>query len=121
MAGLFCLAAAGQNLLMNPSAETGDLSGWVILEAPGGGWSAGPGPYGLDRELDDERDGCAMFFTDGSVATDDLLWCRRSQTVDPLALGYTVGELDACARHYGFRVVPRLRRVSFPITATRRT
>ncbi|NLT61086.1 MAG: hypothetical protein GXX88_10605, partial [Candidatus Hydrogenedentes bacterium] len=95
MAGLFCLAAAGQNLLMNPSAETGDLSGWVILEAPGGGWSAGPGPYGLDRELDDERDGCAMFFTDGSVATDDLLWCRRSQTVDLLALGYTVGELDA--------------------------
>ena len=95
MAGLFCLAAAGQNLLMNPSAETGDLSGWVILEAPGGGWSAGPGPYGLDRELDDERDGCAMFFTDGSVATDDLLWCRRSQTVDLLALGYTAGELDA--------------------------
>jgi len=81
---LISLSALGQNLLVNPSAETGDLSGW---STSGPGWSAGPDPQ-PSGVLGGGRDGCAVFFTD-----DD--WCTRSQTVSLLALGYTATELDA--------------------------
>lgn len=83
-----CSAAAAQNLLTNPSAETGDMRGWTIIEQAGGGWKAGADPRGLGSNLGGGLDGCSMFFTDDA-------WCRRSQMIDLLALGYTEGQLDA--------------------------
>lgn len=88
LVALMPVPAVAQNLLENPSAETGDLSGWDIIEESGGGWSAGPSPYGLSSSLGGGVDGCAMFFTDDE-------WCKRSQTIDLIAAGYTETQLDA--------------------------
>jgi hypothetical protein len=70
------------NLLENPGAETGDLSGWTILQSGGNGWSAGQGDpmIHLFEQL--------VFIS--SYALDS-----RSQLLDLVALGYTAAELDA--------------------------
>ncbi|MGI6460013.1 MAG: PKD domain-containing protein [Candidatus Hydrogenedentales bacterium] len=115
--GLYCLSAAGQNLLVNPSAETGDLSGWVILAAPAGGWSAGALPLAQMSSIPGRDphspDGCSVFFTDGSTSS-NLDWCRRCQIVDLMAWGYTEEQLDAAPdihasewfRGYSTRIIP---------------
>ncbi|HOF39761.1 MAG TPA: PKD domain-containing protein [Candidatus Hydrogenedentes bacterium] len=97
--GLFSLTAAGQNLLVNPSAERGDLSGWTILAAPAGGWRAGALPLAQMSSVPGRDphspDGCSVFFTDGSISSSNLNWCRRCQIVDLMASGYTEEQLDA--------------------------
>lgn len=77
-------SADARNLLANPSAETGDLSGWTIIANGGSGWSAIYGGTVLSGGLD----GMYVFATDHA-------WCRRSQTIDLLAAGYSAAQLDA--------------------------
>lgn len=57
------------NLLVNPDAERGDLSGWQILENGGNGWAVGGEP------------GHRRFMT-------SYAWARRSQLVDLYAHGF---------------------------------
>jgi hypothetical protein len=78
-------AVAAQNLLTNPDAETGDMSGWTIIANGGNGWAiwgvdttAYAGPY----------EGNHCFLT-------SYEWCKRSQEIDLLAKGYTKAQLDA--------------------------
>ncbi|MEA1864996.1 MAG: NosD domain-containing protein [Euryarchaeota archaeon] len=66
------------NLLTNPGAETGDMSGWTIIANGGNGWSTRGSGYEGDQ----------------SFAT-SYAWCNRSQEVDLLAKGYTDAQLDA--------------------------
>jgi hypothetical protein len=54
------------NLLTNPGAETGDMSGWNILQNGGNGWAVQTGGY----------EGSQTFVT-------SYAWGKRSQTVDP--------------------------------------
>jgi len=85
-------AVSAQNLLTNPGAETGDMSGWTIIANGGDGWRVGTigeyeGPY----------EGDYYFGT-------SYEWCKRSQEVDLLAKGYTEAQLDAaptvCAKEW---------------------
>jgi len=74
-------AVAAQNLLENPGAETGDMSGWTIKpEDPeiGETWGVRDGGY----------EGNHSFST-------SYRWCKRSQEIDLLAKGYTEAQLDA--------------------------
>jgi len=80
----------GQNILTNPDAETGDMSGWTIIANGGDGWKVdeyGSGPY----------EGTYSFRT-------SYEWCKRSQEVDLLAKGYTEAQLDTaptvCAKEW---------------------
>jgi len=70
------------NLITNPSAATGDLSGWTIGQSGGSGWVAGPGDPMIHLF------GPLVFITSYSLDT-------RSQTLDLVALGYTAAQLDA--------------------------
>ncbi len=68
----------GRNLLTNPDAETGDLSGWTILENGGRGWrvrgaGAHTGEYAFQTSFD---------------------WGRKYQVIDLIAKGFTEQELD---------------------------
>ena len=66
------------NLLANPGAETGDMSGWTILENGGYGWNTrGTGYEG-----------------ENSFST-SYEWCKRYQEIDLLAKGYSAFQLDA--------------------------
>ena len=67
-----------QNLLENPGAETGDLSGWTITADGGNGWNVRGSGY----------EGSHSFSTSYN-------WCKRYQEIDLLANGYTEAELDA--------------------------
>lgn len=67
-----------QNLLENPGAETGDLSGWTIIADGGAGWNVRGSGY----------EGSHSFSTSYN-------WCKRYQEIDLLANGYTEAELDA--------------------------
>jgi hypothetical protein len=71
-------AVAAQNLLTNPGAETGDMSGWTIIANGGNGWSTRGSGY----------EGTHSFSTSYN-------WCKRSQEIDLLAKGYTEAQLDA--------------------------
>ena len=67
------------NLLVNPGLETGDMSGWTVIEgesscAIGEGAAARSGDYGLKTSYS---------------------LCRRTQTIDLLTAGFTEEELDA--------------------------
>ena len=68
---------ADSNLLTNPGFETGDLTGWNLIQNGGNGWSntwgAHTGNYGFDTSY-------------GMDST--------SQTVDLIASGYTQNNLD---------------------------
>ena len=62
---------AATNLVTNGDFETGDSTGWTIIDNNGSG---------------------AGF---GAMYTTSYEWCSISQTVDLVAAGYTTGELDA--------------------------
>ncbi|HEY9643887.1 MAG TPA: DUF4347 domain-containing protein, partial [Coleofasciculaceae cyanobacterium] len=67
-----------ENLLANPGAETGDMSGWTIINGGGSGWMAGAnGSY----------EGANSFTTSFDLT-------QRSQTIDLLAKGYSAANLD---------------------------
>ena len=70
----------GENLLVNPGAETGDLSGWTINKNGGDGWA-------IDKSVN-------SYSGDYEFAT-SYLECKRSQTIDLIAAGYTATQLDA--------------------------
>ncbi|NIA09466.1 MAG: hypothetical protein GWP10_07005 [Nitrospiraceae bacterium] len=72
--------AAAFNLLTNPGAETGDLSGWTIIADGGDGWNVEEQGYA--------HEGDYVFVTSYG-------WCKRSQEIDLLAEGYTGAQLDA--------------------------
>lgn len=65
------------NLLANPGAETGDMSGWTILQNGGDGWAT----------INDPQAGSKSFITSYNLAT-------RSQLIDLVAKGYTAQQLD---------------------------
>jgi F-box associated region/EGF domain/Calcium-binding EGF domain len=69
------------NLLQNPGGETGDMSGWQILQNGGGGWGVGPGDPLIYLF------GAVHFMTSYSM-------CRRSQLVDLTTMGFTQPQLD---------------------------
>ncbi|KAF5417833.1 MAG: hypothetical protein C5S38_00805 [Candidatus Methanophagaceae archaeon] len=74
-------AVAAQNLLENPGAETGDMSGWTIIpEDPGVGETWGVRDSG---------------YTGNHSFSTSYKWCKRSQEIDLLAKGYTEAQLDA--------------------------
>lgn len=73
----------GGNLLQNGSGASPVTTGWTILANGGSGWN--------------------QLLTQGYDATPGHFrtsygWCRRSQTIDLLAAGYTAQELDAQPR-----------------------
>lgn len=74
----------GRNLLTNPGAETGDLTGWTILENGGDGWrvraaGARNGEYAFQTSFD---------------------WARKYQIIDLVAEGFTEQELDEAHNVY---------------------
>lgn len=74
-------AVAAKNLLTNPGAETGDMSGWTIKpEKPDHGETWGVRDSGYE--------GNHSFST-------SYKWCKRSQEIDLLAKGYSEAQLDA--------------------------
>jgi hypothetical protein len=72
------LAESEDNLLTNPGAEAGDMSGWTILKAGGNGWTIDTGAG---------KEGTKSFATSYG-------WCERYQEIDLLALGYSADLLD---------------------------
>ncbi len=68
------------NLIQNPGAETGNLSGWTILQNGGSGWAT--------ETTDAHLFGQSAFITSYAMDT-------RSQLLDLTALGYTQAQLDA--------------------------
>lgn len=68
------------NLLVNPGAETGDMSGWTIDASGGNGWAVG-----FDATV---HSGQFSFATSFALDT-------RHQEVDLLAAGYTEAQLDS--------------------------
>jgi ketosteroid isomerase-like protein len=77
----FTLAAVNDaptlNLLTNPGAETGNMSGWNILQNGGNGWAVQTGGY-----------------EDSQTFVTSYDWGKRSQTVDLVAKGYSTTVLD---------------------------
>lgn len=67
------------NLLANPSAQDGGLSGWTVIANGGNGWTT----------RGDSVDG------DGASFITSYNWCTRSQTIDLIAEGYTPEFLDS--------------------------
>jgi hypothetical protein len=65
------------NLLTNPGAETGNLSGWTTILNGGSGWAVTGTGY----------QGAYSFVT-------SYAWDTRSQEIDLLAAGFTAEELD---------------------------
>ncbi len=86
------------NLLVNPGAEAGDLSGWTLTADMGGDASCSPtfigwAPIGLDLpcptwNFNGARSGNYCFGTSWWYET-------RNQPLDLLALGFSPAELDA--------------------------
>ncbi|MGC9445089.1 MAG: hypothetical protein ACP5E9_09230 [Candidatus Methanospirareceae archaeon] len=77
-------AVTTQNLLTNPGAESGDLSGWTILATGGNGW----GIWGVDTtDYEGPYEGNYCFLTSYG-------WCKRGQEIDLQAKGYTEAQLD---------------------------
>ncbi|APR77686.1 Microneme protein 4 [Minicystis rosea] len=70
------------NLLQNPGAETGDLTGWQVLLSGGNGWTAAVGDPAL------RLFGTLNFITSYGMGS-------RSQLVDLTTVGLTQAELDA--------------------------
>jgi hypothetical protein len=80
--GLACTQAfcAGENLLVNPGAETGDLTGWTLELNGGNGWSA---------NFDDiVHSGMNAFSTSYGLGV-------KSQEVDLVAAGFSEALLDS--------------------------
>lgn len=73
------IGCSGENLIVNPSAETGDLTGWTLTENPGAGWRA--------VKSNDAPDGTFEFATSYDTA-------RRQQSIDLWSLGYRPEDLD---------------------------
>jgi hypothetical protein len=69
--------AEAPNLLTNPEAEWGDMSGWFLTENGGNGWAVGGG--GLN--------GSQAFYTSWG-------WNRRVQEIDLVGRGYATSLLD---------------------------
>ncbi|WP_208617802.1 beta/gamma crystallin domain-containing protein, partial [Vibrio thalassae] len=65
------------NLLNNPNAEAGDMSGWTITEDGGDGW--------LPKNVEDSR-------SNGFLTSYE--WAKREQVVDLVGLGFSPAILD---------------------------
>ena len=74
-------AVAAQNLLENPGAETGDMSGWTIIPE--------------DHEHGETWDVRDSGYEGNHSFSTSYKWCKRSQEIDLLAKGYTEAQLDA--------------------------
>lgn len=72
-------ALDGLNLLVNGDGESGDLTGWTLLDNGGDGWAV------LQMNA---HSGTWAFGTSYGL-------CRRQQVVDLLAAGFTEAQLDA--------------------------
>lgn len=72
-----------QNLLTNPGAELGNMTGWTVSENGGNGWYVGSGGIG------------GNYYYATSYA-----WDKKYQTIDLLAKGYNASELDAAPKVY---------------------
>jgi hypothetical protein len=70
------------DLITNPGGETGDLSGWTILQNGGSGWAAAAGDPPIH-----------LFGQNVSITSYAL--DTRDQLLDLIALGYTQAQLDA--------------------------
>lgn len=73
-------AFAYSNLLTNPGAESGSMTGWTIDNNGGNGWGTdwnGPG------------------HSDNNVFSTSHGWDTRHQTIDLVAAGYTAEQLDS--------------------------
>ena len=79
MASNVALAGSKVNLLVNPGAETGDMTGWNIISNGGNGWKIDTGGG---------KEGTKSFATSYG-------WCKRYQEIDLLAKGYSAAQLDA--------------------------
>ena len=76
--GVHC-AFAYTNLLVNPGAETGDMTGWTVDSNGGDGWNEGwNGAHSDTHSFSTSYD-----------------WDTRHQTVDLVAAGYTPTQLDS--------------------------
>jgi hypothetical protein len=72
------------NLLENGGMETGDLTGWTIIDDGGDGWI-----------VRDWANGPTYPIEGGWMAGTSYLWCTRYQEVDLLAEGFSAATLDA--------------------------
>lgn len=70
------------NLLTNPGGETGDLSGWSVMQSGGNGWASAVGDPAIYLF------GTKHFITSYGLDT-------RSQLLDLGTLGFTQAQLDA--------------------------
>jgi hypothetical protein len=71
------IAPWGDNLVVNPGGETGDMTGWTITADGGDGWRAASGGHTGDYDFQTS-------YSD----------CNREQEIDLMALGFTEVELD---------------------------
>lgn len=82
------VADLDENLLVNPGLETGDFSGWIVVNSGGDGW--------LARDYATSPNGVGDFGDFGQYgANTSYGWCRRAQIVDLIALGFTAEFLDS--------------------------
>jgi|GEM_PF-4103891 len=84
------LVVYGDNLLTNPWANDGTLSGWQVTENGGSGYALAPSGVGDTR---------AVLTSYG--------WFRRTQTVDLASKGYLPAELDASPDVYASELFGR--------------
>jgi len=83
-------SVTAENLLANPGAESGDMTGWTVLSNGGIGW----GIWGVDTfAYEGPHSGDHCFLTSYD-------WDTRSQLIDLLSLGYDAAFLDAAPRLY---------------------
>lgn len=73
-----------ENLLTNPGAESGNMSGWTVIQNGGNGWAVSH--YQI-------LGGNYCYITSYG-------WDKKSQTIDLLSKGYTAAELDAAPKIY---------------------
>jgi hypothetical protein len=73
----------GVNLVTNPGAETGNMSGWTIVANGGNGWAAIDTSY-----YGNPHSGSYCFGTSYD-------WDTRYQVINLLAAGFTAAELDS--------------------------
>jgi hypothetical protein len=73
------LAGPLENLLDNPGAESGDMSGWTLLANGGSGWKI---------DATGRKEGTNSFATSYS-------WCKRFQEIDLNDKGFSLEQMDS--------------------------
>lgn len=76
-AGTVCAGPVHVNLLTNPGGETGDMSGWSVIENGGNGWAVTGSPV----------------HSDSYAFVTSYQWGKRYQEIDLFAAGFSAGEL----------------------------